>query len=102
MYDAVEDPYCYPGTSVLKNRLDLRTQAELDEFEATITTQRASEPLPAGRLDYTHYLAIHQHLFQDVYDWAGEIRTVRMGKQDSMFCYPEHIDSQMRSLFEQF
>jgi fido (protein-threonine AMPylation protein) len=28
------DPYCYPGTDVLINRGDLRTQAELNEFEA--------------------------------------------------------------------
>ena len=71
MYEAFDDPYCYPGTSVLKNRLDLRTQSDLQEFEAMITAQRADEPLPAGRLDHDHYLAIHRHLFQDVYDWAG-------------------------------
>jgi cell filamentation protein len=101
MYEATDDPYCYPGTSVLKNRLDLRTQSELDAFEAMITMQRADEPLPAGRLDYAHYRAIHRHLFQDVFDWAGEIRTVRIGKQDSMFCYPENIDREMNGLFGQ-
>jgi cell filamentation protein len=37
MYDAVEDPHCYPGTTVLKNKLKLKTQNELDEFEAEIT-----------------------------------------------------------------
>jgi hypothetical protein len=47
MYDAVEDPYCYPGTTVLKNKLNLREQAELDAFEAEITAQRAEEPLPS-------------------------------------------------------
>jgi cell filamentation protein len=101
MYEATDDPYCYPGTSVLKNRLDLRTQAELDAFETLITTQRADEPLPAGQLDYDHYRAIHHHLFQDVFDWAGEIRTVRITKGTSTFCYPENIDAQMRSLFGQ-
>src|SRR4051794_30608864 len=101
MYEATDDRYCYPGTSVLKNRLDLRTQAELDEFEAMITAQRADEPLPAGDLDYAYYRALHRHLFQDVFDWAGDIRTVRIGKQDSMFCYPEHIDREMRRIFGQ-
>jgi cell filamentation protein len=72
MYEAADDPYCYPDTLVLKNRLDLRTQAELDSFEALITAQRADEPLPAGRFDEDQYRAIHHHLFQDVYDWAGE------------------------------
>jgi cell filamentation protein len=99
MYKAADDPYCYPGTSVLKNRLDLRSQAELDAFEAFITAQRADEPLPAGRLSYTHYRAIHRHLFQDVYAWAGRIRSVRIAKKASMFAYPEHIDREMRRLF---
>ena len=99
MYDAVEDPYCYPGTTVLKNKLELKTQRELDAFEAEISAQRAEEPLPAGRLTYSQYRAIHRHLFQDVYDWAGKIRTVRISKGGSMFCYPESIDREMSKLF---
>jgi cell filamentation protein len=99
MYRAVDDPYCYPGSSVLRNRLDLRTQAELDAFETFITAQRADEPLPRGRLSYRHYRAIHRHLFQDVYAWAGRIRDVRIAKQGSMFAYPEHIDREMQRLF---
>jgi cell filamentation protein len=84
-----------------EERLDLRGEAELQEFEAIITALRSDEPLPAGRLDYDHYLAIHWHLFQDVYDWAGRIRTVRMSKLNSTFCYPEHIEAQMRRLFDE-
>jgi cell filamentation protein len=30
---------------------------------------------------------------------AGRYRTVRIGKQDSMFCYPERIDAQIKRLF---
>ena len=37
MYRATDDPYCYPGTGVLKNRLNLRKQADLQAFEAEIT-----------------------------------------------------------------
>jgi cell filamentation protein len=33
MYDAVSDSYCYPGTTVLKNRAGSLTQADLDFFE---------------------------------------------------------------------
>jgi cell filamentation protein len=64
-----------------------------------MTAQRADEPLPKGRLSVTHYLAIHHHLFLDVYQWAGTYRTVRMSKSDSAFCYPEHIARQMQQLF---
>jgi cell filamentation protein len=100
MYAAAPDPYCYPGTSVLKNTAGLRDQADLDAFEAVMVTQRLDEPLPSGRLSYSHYRAIHRHLFGDVYPWAGRIRRVRIAKGDSMFCYPEHIDRQMRTVFK--
>lgn len=99
MYDAVEDPYCYPGTTVLKNKLKLKAQTDLDDFEAEIVAQRAEEPLPVGKLTSSHYRAIHRHLFQDVYAWAGKIRTVRISKNGSMFCYPESIRREMSKLF---
>jgi len=99
MYDAADDPYCYPGTSVLKNRLDLRDQAELEEFEAQITAQRADEPLTLGALTVDAYRTLHRHLFQDVYDWAGEFRTVRIAKGGNWFCYPEYVEREMHQLF---
>ena len=99
MYDAVADPYCYPGTTVLKNFPNLKTQRALTRFEAAMTAQRADEPLPSGRLSVSHYKAIHRHLFQDVYAWAGKYRTVRIARGKSAFCYPENIERQMRLLF---
>lgn len=100
MYDAIEDPYCYPGTAVLKNVPGITDQVALSAFEAVATAQRAEEPLPGGELDVAHYTAIHKHLFQDVYPWAGEFRTVRISKDDSSFCYPEHITAMMEDLFK--
>jgi cell filamentation protein len=99
MYGAAPDPYCYPGTKVLKNRANLRRQADLDEFELAMTTQRLEEGLPAGRLSVSHYCAIHHHLFQDVYGWAGKLRRVRISRGDSTFCYPEHIPVELHKLF---
>jgi cell filamentation protein len=99
MYDAVADDYCYPGTTVLKNKLNLRDAGELADFEAEVSDTRSDEEVPGGNLDFTHFKAIHHHLFQDVYDWAGEIRTVRMSKDSSMFCYPENIEGEAKKLF---
>jgi cell filamentation protein len=101
MYDAVEDPYTYKNSTVLVNKLDLRDQLELDAFEAEISSARADEPLPAGKLDYAHYKAIHHHLFQDVYAWAGQVRTVRMSKGGHPFCFPENIEGQAAKLFHE-
>jgi cell filamentation protein len=63
MYAAVSDPYCYLGTNVLINRLGLRDHSRLEAFEAEVSAERAAQPLPAGRLSYSHYRAIHRHLF---------------------------------------
>lgn len=100
MYDAVQDIYCYEGTTVLKNVPDIHEQETLNEFEAAMTTQRSDEPLPSGDLDVAHYCAIHHHLFQDVYPWAGKFRTVRISKGGSAFCYPENIEREMQILFD--
>jgi cell filamentation protein len=99
MYEVQDDTYCYPGTTVLKNKLDLRDADDLAAFETEITDQRASEPLPEGHLGYEHYKAIHHHLFQDVYDWAGQPRSVRISKGGNAFCYPEYVDREMVKLF---
>jgi cell filamentation protein len=99
-YDAFDDPYAYPDTTVLRNKLNIRNADRLQEFEVEMSSQRANEPLPGGRLSATHYCAIHRHLFQDVYTWAGRYRTVRTAKGGNMFCYPEHIDREMKKLFE--
>src|SRR5262245_14420252 len=64
-----------------------------------MTTLRATEPMPSGRLGPTHYRRIHHHLFQDVYRWAGRDRTIRTAKGGNMFCFPEHINAQMRLRF---
>ena len=98
-YDAFDDPYAYPGTFVLRNRLGIRDAATLEAFEVEMSTSRAEEPLPQGRFGTTHYRRVHRHLFQDVYSWAGRYRTVRTAKDGNVFCYPEHIATQMERLF---
>ena len=100
MYDAIEDPYTYKNSTVLVNKLDLQNQADLDAFEAEISSARAEEPLPGGSMDmdFENYKAIHHHLFQDVYHWAGQVRTVRIAKGGNPFCFPENIESQATRL----
>ncbi|WEZ85931.1 Fic family protein (plasmid) [Rhizobium sp. 32-5/1] len=81
--------------------MDLVSQDELDEFELAMFLTRVEEAWPTGKLDYAHYLAIHRHLFQDVYSWAGEARSVRIGSGGNWFCYPEYIDGEMTRIFKE-
>lgn len=98
-YQADNDPACYPGTQILRNIPELRDLAELEDYELKMVALRSEEGLPTGDLDPAHYRAIHRHLFQDVYVWAGEYRTIRTGKGGNWFCYPEYIDKEMKTLF---
>jgi cell filamentation protein len=99
MYGTFADPYCYPGTTVLKNIPGLRDAEALERYELSFSDQRAREPLPAGRFTVRHYRSIHWHLFRDVYSWAGRFRTVRMAREQSVFCYPENIASEIKRVF---
>ncbi len=76
-------------------------QNELDQFEQIMFLTRSEEALPHGYPNYDLYKAIHHHFFQDVYEWAGQPRTIRTGKGGNWFCYPEFIDSEMEKLFGQ-
>ncbi len=100
-YDAADDdPEAYPGTSVLINLADLRDQTDLDAYEVEAVGRRSMEPPPPGDFDPAHYRALHRHLFQDVYAWAGEYRTIRTSKGGNVFCYPEWIEREMAKLFK--
>ncbi len=78
----MSDPdYCYPPEfAVLRNKLKIRDASTLEAAERQLVAQRVLETLPTGDFDLDHLSAIHCHLFQDIYEWAGEIRTVEISK----------------------
>ena len=87
-YDA-DDVYCIPGTAVLKNKAGITDQDLLDEYEGDFTAIRLLEltqnPIQ-DFFDLAHLCKIHSYLFQDVYEWAGEVRSVDIIRGDSRFC----------------
>lgn len=72
------ESYFWPGTSVLKNLANERNQPILTDLELMATRVRgaeiASHPIK-GDFDLAHLCEIHHHLFQDIYEWAGQLRT---------------------------
>lgn len=96
------DPYTDPETGVLRNKLGIADPATLAEVEADLTVTRAvwlaDHPVP-GSYDLTHLRAFHRLLFGDVYEWAGELRTVRIAKTD-LFCMPQFLESNAAKVFE--
>lgn len=103
--ETVQSIYCYEGTSVLKNFLNITDETVLQQYEADITSVRQVELekklTPTGRFSKTHLKNIHHHIFQDIYPFAGKIRQEDIWKQDTMFCKSEYIDNQLDIILEQ-
>jgi cell filamentation protein len=88
--------YCYPPDySVLRNRFNIRDQGELDAVERELVAQGWREPAPTGQFDLGHLRALHRHLFQDIYEWAGELRTVEISKDGHQFQFRRYIETGM-------
>ena len=99
-----DSKYCYPGTEILINKLNIRDKKELFEAEKELTLIRLKElqrePVQ-GDFDFNHLKAIHKYIFQDLYDWAGKERTVEIGK-GNLFCTVACIQDYAQSVFHKY
>ena len=93
--------YCYPDSDVLMNKLGIQEQEKLHIFERKLTMLRLMELIDRpikGSFDFTHLKAMHKYIFQDVYEWAGKVRTVDIAKLN-MFCNVMFIETQAEEIF---
>ncbi len=97
------DPYLDPSTGVFRNRLGLTDRAALAAAEVELSSVRIDQlkhrRLP-GRYDLDHLRAFHWTIFQDVYPWAGQLRTVLIVKAGAMFCLPHLIEPTAEDVFD--
>ncbi|MBO5246719.1 MAG: Fic family protein [Eubacterium sp.] len=93
--------YCYPGTQVLVNKLDIHDRQQLSMVEREISIIKATVLAGSitGKFDFEHLKEIHKFLFEDIYDWAGKIRTVDIAK-GNVFCFVQFIEMQFAELYE--
>lgn len=107
----MSDPYLDPTSGILRNKFGLREQKALDAKEADVVFVRSnllqSNPIE-GNYDCEHLKGIHRYLFQDVYDWAGQFRTIPLAKLNEIggtritrFTPPERTQGELKTLFEQ-
>lgn len=98
------DHYIDPESGVLKNRLGITEEALLEATEADFVAERSRElsqtPL-TGRFDLAHLQAIHGYLFGDVYQWAGQLRTIDISKGGHLFAHHVHVETAAASVFKQ-
>ena len=95
------DPYLYSGLKVMRNRLGIRQAQRLEQAAWDLTALRAATielgPLVRG---LPHLCAIHRQLYQDVFDWAGQLREVDIYQGDTRFCHFAYIEKEGNALLQ--
>lgn len=100
----MKDPYLYDDVPVLKNKYGIKNQKELDLVESNkviaklMTVDRLLKE--NDTIDFSYMKKIHKHLLGDIYEFAGENRTVWMQKKEAVlyglsveYAAPNMIDS---------
>lgn len=99
------DPYVYPGTRVLINKFGFVNQEQLSKTERLLSFSRElqlrTQRLP-GNYDLAHLQAFHKFLFDEIYDWAGQIRQQGfLSKNRTIFCGAQFIIPYSNGFFRQ-
>lgn len=103
LYEAVNSIYCYPNSNVLVNKLNIHDNKKLATLERKLVllklyTLRQNKNI--GNFDIHHFLSIHKFLFEDIYPFAGKIRSEDIAKDNFRFAKWEYIEDQLRELFD--
>ncbi|MBK5262694.1 MAG: Fic family protein [Peptostreptococcaceae bacterium] len=100
-YEFEDSKYCYPQTDVLINKLEIKEPDKFYNAERDITSitilELQENPLP-GCFDLKYLRDIHRLMFQDIYSWAGQLRTVDISKGNK-FCPWQNIESFAADIF---
>ena len=93
---------CYPDTTCLINKFDIKDDKKLSEIEAEITFAKAavleSEDIKPP-FDFKFYKSIHRFLFEDLYDFAGQLRKVDISKKGTSFCSVVELEDLCKACF---
>lgn len=105
-YNLENDPYIDQTTGVFRNKLGIKNVDELKEVEADIAATRIA--LITQQVTYEDtvlskesLLNLHRVLFGELYDWAGQIRTVEIAKGETRFAHTDFISSELDRIFDE-
>lgn len=106
----MHDPYLYEDVPVLKNLLNIKDAASLEQAEADITYLRLYDvdgAIADNPFDFSRLLAIHKHIFGDIYEWAGKPRVISIVKGERVlggdtvrYSQPGEIEQNCAAVFE--
>lgn len=96
--------YCYPGTNVLINKLEIKDGAKLEELENALIVFKLYELRKKGingNFDLKHLLLIHEYLLSDLYEFAGKLRDENIAKDNFRFADVKFIEQELIKLFDE-
>jgi cell filamentation protein len=107
----IHDPYCYPGTNILRNKFDIQDEEQLKATEARVAAVALfaleDEPL-LGPIDENRLRATHRSIFEELYDWAGAYRenvgTMTKGREvgyEVTYGSSQYVPGEMRRIFRE-
>lgn len=101
-----QDPYIDQSSGCLRNLLGIKDSEELSKVETSLVLNRCYELElisiynPSDKkFNFQHLQDIHKHLFQDIYEWAGQVRHVDISKDDTRFDMHQLIDFSASAIF---
>lgn len=92
------------GDGMLENKLGITSSVELAKEEERISKKKALELFESGTLDRLEsgktasLVAIHKALFEDIYDFAGKIRTVNIAKGNFRFAPLMYLEAALQNI----
>lgn len=104
VYSVYGSKYCYTGTTVLRNRFNIRDAGQLRKLDADISSIKQlhliKEPVK-GRFTVNHLCQIHKFLFDDIYPFAGHFRREDIMKGQTRFQGFAQISSKLAVLLSE-
>lgn len=104
MYESKNSVYCYKGTNVLVNKMNIKDPIALKNYETSVIGLKLmalSKKGITGKFDVSHFVSIHKFLFEDIYPFAGLFRTENIAKDYFQFAEWEYIESELTRLLSE-
>lgn len=101
LYEAVNSIYCYPSSNVLVNKLNIHDNKKLAIVERKLVLLKLYTLRQNNNIDKFNiyrFLSIHKFLFEDIYPFAGKIRSEDIAKGSFRFAKWEYIEEQLNEL----
>lgn len=104
MYESKNSVYCYKGTNVLVNKMNIKDPIALKNYETSVIGLKLmalSKKGITGKFDVSHFVSIHKFLFEDIYPFAGLFRNENISKDYFQFAEWEYIENELTRLLSE-